>query len=138
MPYKDVIHRRRVRNNWKKNNRDKVNEMRRAYVKRYPDKVKAQNKLKNARKLQRKHATAPWVCPEACECCERTGLKLRFDHDHATDLFRGWICDRCNLVLGLVKDDQKLLHFMIMYLKRSEVTTEYAWKSGIPIKQSPH
>lgn len=34
-----------------------------------------------------------------CEICTKHGV-LRFDHDHATGLFRGWLCGSCNLSLG--------------------------------------
>ena len=56
--------------------------------------------------------------PERCEICgsKRT---IVFDHDHETGKFRGWICDRCNKILGLAKDDINLLNFLISYLKNS-------------------
>src|SRR3990167_1145705 len=40
--------------------------------------------------------------PEICEIC---GAKdtICFDHDHNTGKFRGWICKRCNTVLGKVE-----------------------------------
>jgi hypothetical protein len=34
-----------------------------------------------------------------CEICLRI-LQLRQDHNHKTGLRRGWICSRCNLMLG--------------------------------------
>jgi len=50
-----------------------------------------------------------------CELCGQEG-KTVWDHDHKSNLFRGWICNRCNLVLGAVKDDPTLLQKMIAYL----------------------
>lgn len=50
-----------------------------------------------------------------CEVCFLPA-NTDFDHDHATNLFRGWLCRRCNLVLGMVKDDSLLLRNLAMYL----------------------
>jgi hypothetical protein len=56
--------------------------------------------------------------PARCELCgEKSGIGIVFDHCHKTGRFRGWICDRCNKVLGLVYDDPKLLRRMAKYLE---------------------
>ena len=59
--------------------------------------------------------------PENCEICNNTG-KIEFDHDHKTGKFRGWICMKCNTVLGKVNDDIKILQIMISYLDKCKVT----------------
>jgi hypothetical protein len=41
-----------------------------------------------------------------------------WDHCHKTGVFRGWICHRCNKVLGLIKDAPELLLLMHSYLVR--------------------
>ena len=53
---------------------------------------------------------------EKCDICNSSS-QICFDHDHETGLFRGWICTRCNLVLGLVKDNPKLLDLIKNYLE---------------------
>lgn len=53
-----------------------------------------------------------------CELCGEEG-KTVFDHCHTSGIFRGWLCDRCNKVLGLVYDSPSLLARMIEYLTRS-------------------
>jgi len=138
MPYKDMEKRRQAKRSWKKRHPEEVNRMRREYMARYPDKIKENNRKRTIRARERKHAAASWPMPDACECCGRDDVELVFDHDHKTGLFRGWLCNRCNLTLGMVKDDQQLLHFLLMYLKRAELNTDYAWKSGIHINQSQH
>jgi hypothetical protein len=56
--------------------------------------------------------------PPVCEVCG-SGRKICMDHDHATSEFRGWLCDDCNVALGLVKDRIEVLEAMILYLKKS-------------------
>lgn len=57
--------------------------------------------------------------PEVCEVCggnhHRPGIF--FDHCHSTGIFRGWICDRCNKTLGMVKDSAELLRKLAEYLE---------------------
>lgn len=50
-----------------------------------------------------------------CKICDEIGVTV-FDHCHKSGHFRGWICDRCNRVLGSIKDDVSLLQRMISYL----------------------
>lgn len=40
----------------------------------------------------------------ACEICGKTADRLRYDHDHATGLFRGWLCHKCNVGLHYAED----------------------------------
>ena len=59
--------------------------------------------------------------PENCEICDTNAPRRRsgaicFDHDHKTGKFRGWICQRCNSVLGMVRDDAELLVRLSKYL----------------------
>ena len=53
---------------------------------------------------------------DQCELCLESVMTV-FDHCHDGGHFRGWICDRCNRVLGSVKDDTELLKAMIRYLE---------------------
>jgi hypothetical protein len=54
--------------------------------------------------------------PIQCDVCRRRG-KIQWDHNHATGLFRGWLCSKCNRTLGLVNDDPKILIALANYLK---------------------
>jgi len=58
--------------------------------------------------------------PEQCEICGAFG-KIYFDHDHKTGKFRGWICPRCNWILGLAKDSKDLLNMLINYLNKNNI-----------------
>jgi hypothetical protein len=80
---------------------------------------------KAARKLgrcethyQRFRATG---CDERPDCCGICGAACvpAWDHSHWTGQHRGWICTRCNLVLGSAGDDPDLLRQMADYLERA-------------------
>lgn len=60
--------------------------------------------------------------PDACDICNENG-RICYDHDHKRGHFRGWICHRCNVVLGFVKDDANLLLQIAAYLQRTKQDT---------------
>ena len=51
-----------------------------------------------------------------CRTREPRGKGWHVDHDHKTKIIRGILCHHCNLGLGQLKDDIKLLHKAIAYL----------------------
>ena len=55
--------------------------------------------------------------PDRCEICKGNDFRIVWDHCHEYGHFRGWICDRCNRVLGIVKDNRQILLNMARYLK---------------------
>ena len=50
-----------------------------------------------------------------CTCCGNPMDQPCWDHDPITGKFRGWLCHRCNLVLGKVEDDYDLLITLANY-----------------------
>jgi recombination endonuclease VII len=53
----------------------------------------------------------------ACAICRRRSReKLCVDHCHLTGMIRGLLCNRCNLGLGMWKDDQASLIAAVAYL----------------------
>lgn len=66
------------------------------------------------RARQEQAATRPR--PENCEVCGDAG-RICWDHDHTTGQFRGWLCDRCNTALGMVKDQANTLRALADYLE---------------------
>jgi hypothetical protein len=115
---------------WHKNNPEKVKENRRrtksknaesirrqnaVYRAANPEKIKAANKRwldanqHKPREYGRKRAgiiNLPAVCAEIgdpCECCRQPMKKTpHAEHDHVTGLFRGWVCQKCNIRLGIL------------------------------------
>lgn len=67
-------------------------------------------------------------CDGCCAICrkpETRKRRLSLDHDHETGELRGFICSRCNLLIGNAKDDAALLEAAAHYVKhaRLEVPT---------------
>ncbi len=83
---------------WRKNNPDKIAQYARD------------------RRRRQKEAAAGSVKSPTCHICETDGVTV-FDHCHTTKKFRGWLCHRCNVTLGAVKDDPELLGKMATYLR---------------------
>lgn len=81
-----------------------------------PDAEKERLKRFYERKEAKREAEAGRPRAEACDICKTPGRTV-FDHCHAGGHFRGWICDRCNKVLGLVYDSPQLLDSLSRYLE---------------------
>lgn len=65
--------------------------------------------------------------PEICSICGATesgrkGKKIRLavDHCHTTGRIRGLLCHRCNVLLGLAKDDLGILKSAAGYLEGAD------------------
>ena len=82
---------------------------RRKFNKKYKNAYEKIRLRKNLEKLAGRERS------DQCEICGSMG-RICYDHNHETGKFRGWICYRCNLTLGLVKDNTNLLELMIKYL----------------------
>lgn len=55
----------------------------------------------------------------ACALCRENNWGCRgpqVDHDHITGQVRGILCQRCNLVLGAIKDDPNIARAIVGYL----------------------
>lgn len=56
--------------------------------------------------------------PEQCEVCD-SKEKICLDYNHKTGIFRGWICHKCNVSLGMANDDINILKKLVKYLKKN-------------------
>jgi hypothetical protein len=68
-------------------------------------------------------------------------LRLAVDHDHVSNECRELLCDRCNKILGFVRDSRKLLLKLAEYLKRhgrDDFVLPEAKESGDPKKHPSH
>lgn len=78
--------------------------------------------VKSASKIRSKlHKISP-PKPESCPICERIPEnfkkpnKWHLDHDPETSEFRGWLCETCNMSLGLLGDNISGLVSALNYL----------------------
>jgi hypothetical protein len=72
-----------------------------------------------ASRLAKREKIAGRVKPLECEVCGSTD-RICFDHCHASNKFRGWICFWCNLSIGYAKDSPVLLRKLATYVKKAE------------------
>lgn len=109
---------------WRKANPEKA----RAYARGYRATWKANNPVKTklyaARGKARERGHAPPEAPsrpmpDSCEICGRTESSLRLDHCHESGRFRGWLCNKCNLAIGLFDDRTASLQEAAEYLRRA-------------------
>lgn len=58
----------------------------------------------------------------ACKICQQKPVRMRLsvDHCHATGKVRGLLCERCNSLLGRVRDDAGVLERAAEYLRKSK------------------
>lgn len=56
-----------------------------------------------------------------CDICGCWSEPCWMDHDHATGLFRGWLCRACNTLLGQARDQVDILHRAALYLESERV-----------------
>lgn len=126
---------RSMAKDWYERNRDKAKSKYQEWRKNNPDAVKkyrAENRQKHYRQeVVRKYGVDPeWFDRQiakqrnACACCKREfawGDKQttpHVDHCHETQAIRGILCNRCNSVLGLCEDNDKLLSALARYLRK--------------------
>lgn len=74
----------------------------------------------NRKREQEAGRPRPLVC-ELCSKPNQIDKPIYWDHCHATGSFRGWICHRCNTILGKVDDSPDLLRKMADYLERTSI-----------------
>lgn len=84
---------------------------------RNPEKVELETIKKREQREAEQIAIAGRPRPDICDLCGQPSPKICFDHSHEHGHFRGWLCSRCNLILGLVKDDPILLEMLAAYLR---------------------
>lgn len=123
-----------------KNNRDAINENRRRHREKNREKIRQASRLairdengqiteKEKKHQERNRAQrhidletmAGRPRPEICDICggppdPKRGM--HFDHCHKTHRFRGWLCRKCNLMLGNAEDDPTRLRDGAAYLER--------------------
>src|SRR4030095_6069022 len=57
------------------------------------------------------------ICKQPC----KSGNRLAVDHDHITGKLRDLLCQRCNVTLGWLGEDEDLIWNMLEYLKHHRI-----------------
>ena len=82
-----------------------------------PEAQRLRNERYRERQRQKQIAIAGRAKPDVCEICKECNRYIVFDHCHTSNLFRGWLCDRCNKVLGILKDNPILIRKLADYVE---------------------
>lgn len=85
------------------------------WIKKHPEEYLTARAKTNARR--RGYPTPTRRMPGACECCGNTEARLHLDHCHQTGKFRGWICFKCNVGMGLLGDSRANIERVLKYLR---------------------
>jgi hypothetical protein len=107
---------------------------RREYARQYhrdnPDQwIESNKKIKPKRAvteptyLRNRELLAGRPKPTRCDICSGATRRIVFDHCHQKGHFRGWLCEKCNITLGMVNDDVQHLRKLIAYLERNRTST---------------
>lgn len=134
-------------NAWRKNNPEKYLMQRQLWVSKNRDKINANARKRNVINSHRRRGWA-WkarlkkeygLTPEqyadmltqqegrcaVCKTAEAGGGfgSWHIDHDHNSGMIRGLLCNRCNMALGLFRDDINRLTAAINYLEKANTST---------------
>lgn len=77
------------------------------------------NRAKSRAIRRRVNGVVPtYPAPDACEiCCELFTKEPCADHNHATGVFRGWLCGVCNRAIGLLRDSPTIIGNALGYVQ---------------------
>jgi hypothetical protein len=111
--------RRRVTHHlWHEKNKEKHSAQNKA---NYWKNRKRRILLCSRNKQAKKEAAAGRPKPTCCDICGIDTVRIVFDHCHQRGIFRGWLCDNCNTILGRVQDNPDALRKLIAYLERTRI-----------------
>ena len=133
---------RRAEKRYVEKNRERVNALARrpgrrakslAWRKANPDRMALYNLKRRLKRfgltVEQYHAMVT-AQNTRCAICQSESTKnaaspfFRIDHCHATNTFRGLICDRCNIGLGAFQDRPSVMFAAAQYLLRHQDVSE--------------
>jgi len=101
-------------------NKEKIRVNRRRRYEKNRNAIRAYNRsrrLQNAQysvkyRLKTHEMEAGRPKPDHCELCGDVARRITFDHCHQRGVFRGWLCDSCNTILGHAQDDPNGIYIL--------------------------
>lgn len=102
---------------WAKAHPEQMSACSRAWEAAHPEMVAARVQARLKRKRAKLEEIAGRPRPDRCDVCRESGRRIAFDHCHQSGKFRGWLCQRCNLLLGHAEDSAELLFKLGRYVK---------------------
>lgn len=106
-----------VAREWHKRNPYKKRMADSRYARRHLRRRRAKNRGLTEEELDALEAAHAGRC---AICAADVGAALRIDHDHATGLIRGMLCNGCNVGLGAFGDDPARLRAAAEYLEEQD------------------
>jgi hypothetical protein len=108
---------------WYAVNKDKYQEGRKDYYQENKEHITQKNKAARVKRvfgLTLEEYEAGRQAAVSCEICSGPFVEKgpELDHCHTTLKVRGWLCGRCNRMLGLVADSTETLIKAIKYLEK--------------------
>lgn len=100
--------------------RARAREKARLWLRANPDYVRGKNDRAHKKRQAAQIIEAGRPRPDICDSCGEANGKINFDHCHQRGVFRGWLCDSCNVILGLANDNANYLRKLIAYLERTK------------------
>jgi hypothetical protein len=110
---------------YREKNREKLRAAHHSYIRdesgELTETYKERLEVKTAKWRQDLETMAGRPRPKVCDICggppdPKKGM--HYDHCHQTGKFRGWLCRKCNLMLGNAEDDPSRLREGAAYLDR--------------------
>ena len=140
MPYKDYNKRLEFR----KTHREEINAYQREYRRTHPEKIKTiSKKYTNTHKNEIKIRSKKWSLKtkyglsitefdnlllsqdNRCAICKepldlQNPKNVNIDHNHLTGKVRGILCLKCNVAIGLLRDNPEYVYNAYKYLKERD------------------
>lgn len=107
---------------WRQANRERAREASRRWKLAHPDRIREKHK-KQRYNMTQVQWDALFVsqgsCCAICMATQLGGPGWNTDHCHSANMVRGILCSACNLALGLLKDDVRVLYAAAAYIERA-------------------
>lgn len=109
---------------WQNRNPEKKRLKQKRYEARHPQRQleasRRDHETARQRLAKKRAQIAGRPRPTTCDICHKADIKIVWDHCHEKGTFRGWLCNRCNKVLGMGEDLPALFRKMADYLERDQ------------------